>query len=206
LDGHADDSDRAGLIERAAARIAFGRPVLMNTFRAVVAEAIIAQALDHRWAHCAADYHPYDFERDDGVAVEVKQSAARQSWAKDGDKPSRIAFDIAERTGRYVGNVWVSARQRWADIYVFAHHPRTDASTDHRRPEQWDFYVVHSHDLPEQATLSLARLTNIAQPTCFKDLGIVVNHSADGLTTTDSGRKPHQPQLSTSALSAICLM
>jgi hypothetical protein len=183
VDGQTDYSDWAPLIEQAAGRAAFGRPVLMNTFRAVVAEVIVARALGDRWVHCAADYHPYDFERDDGVAVEVKQSAALQSWTKDRAGATKSRFDIAERTGRYVDEVWVSGRRRYADIYIFAHHPRTDRHTDHRRPEQWDFYVVPSCALPAQANLGLSRLTQLASRTSFVDLASKVNSSADNLKT-----------------------
>jgi hypothetical protein len=183
LDGHSERGGWPPLIERAAGQIAFGRPVLANTFRAVVTEAIVAQALGERWVHCAADYHPYDFERDDGIALEVKQSAARQSWASDGDKPTRSSFDIAERTGRYFNGVWVTEVRRWADIYVFAHHPRTDPMTDHRQPEQWDFYVVQERHLPTQGTLSLSGVLQRAHRTSFSDLALAVNKSANILRT-----------------------
>jgi hypothetical protein len=183
LDGHLECGGWPPLIERAAGQIAFGRPLLTNAFRAVVTEAIVAQALGERWVHCAADYHPYDFERDDGIALELKQSAARQSWARDGDKPTRSSFDIANRTGRYLDGAWVSADRRWADIYVFAHHPRTDTMTDHREPEQWDFYVVQERHLPTQGTLSLGRILQLAHRTSFVDLALMVNKSADILRT-----------------------
>ena len=173
-------------IEREAARIAFGQPVLMNTFRAVVVEAIVAQGLGDRWRHCSSNFHPFDFERDDGIALEVKQSAARQSWAVEGDRASRSIFDIRERTGRYEGPSWVPARRRWADIYVFAHHPRTDASTDHRDPRQWHFYVAPAAILPFQNTLGLKNVIALSSQADFFGLGSMVECAAASVIATSS--------------------
>ncbi|MBD8678319.1 hypothetical protein [Sphingomonas sp. CFBP 13720] len=179
MDGKANSDDGARLIQQAACEIAFGQPILMNTLRAVVAEAIVAHALGNHWRHCSADYHAYDFERCDGVALELKQSAARQSWATGSDQPTKSTFDIAERTGRFVGRDWIVQRRRWADVYVFAHHPRTDDNADHRRPEQWNFYVLPARDLPTQASISLSRINKMTGSTTFAQLASVVDHVAD---------------------------
>lgn len=181
MDSQISSGGRAPLIQEEAGKLAFGRPILMNTFRAVVAEAIVAQGLGARWHHCAADYHPFDFQRDDGVALEVKQSAARQSWAKDGDKPSKCVFDIAEREGRYVEDIWVKERRRWADIYILAHHPRTDVLADHRDPDQWAFYVALTRDLPTQATLRLSRAVTLSRQASFVTLARIVDDAASQL-------------------------
>lgn len=87
-------------IQRKVADAAFGRPLITNVLRGQVVEAIVACALEPEWHWCAADYSSWDFDRADGFRVEIKQSAARQSWATS-DKPSSCSFDIAERKGYF---------------------------------------------------------------------------------------------------------
>ena len=56
-------------------------------------------ALEPEWEHCAGDWAAFDFrERRSGLRIQVKQSAARQSWHKDRCPPARPRFSIAEKT------------------------------------------------------------------------------------------------------------
>lgn len=66
-------------IQRKVADAAFGRPLITNVMRGQVVEAIVACALEPECRWCAADYSSWDFDRADGVRLEIKQSAARQS-------------------------------------------------------------------------------------------------------------------------------
>lgn len=155
--GNADDGMNVTIadIQRKVADAAFGRPLVTNVLRGHVAEAIIACALEPEWRWCAEDYSSWDFERADGLRLEVKQSAARQTWSTN-NIPSPASFDIAERKGRWEGPVWVADPGRAAHVYVFAHHEVADESADHRDPAQWTFYVVRTRDLPPTRRLSLA--------------------------------------------------
>jgi hypothetical protein len=87
--------------------------------------------------------------------LEVKQSAAKQTWNP--RKPVRSTFDIKPRSGRYDGDIWIQslAPERFADIYLFAFHPGIDEATDHRDPEQWEFYVIRTGELPAKSAISL---------------------------------------------------
>ena len=76
---------------------AFGSALVTNVLRGQVAEAIVALVLEPEWNWCSADYSGWDFERADGLRLEVKQSAAMQSWST--GKPSKAIFDVAARTG-----------------------------------------------------------------------------------------------------------
>lgn len=69
-------------------------------------------------------------------------------------------YDIAYRTGRYDDDgLWVDQRSRSADLYVFTWHSLTDITiTDHRDPDQWQFFVLATSELPEQKTIALASL------------------------------------------------
>lgn len=143
------------------ANAAFGRPLVTNVLRAQLVEAMIALMLEPDWHWCGADYAPCDFERSDGLRLEVKQSAARQSWST--DKPSKAIFDVAARTGRNEAQGWVEEYGRAAHIYVFAHHPKFDDTADHRDPAQWLFYVVPTTVLPEVKQIALGTIKTMAE-------------------------------------------
>jgi hypothetical protein len=140
----------------------FGKPLVTNVLRAQLVEAMIAMVLEPAWQWCSADYAPCDFERPDGLRLEVKQSAAMQSWST--DRPSKAIFDVAARTGRNEAHGWVQEIGRAAHIYVFAHHPIFDASADHRDPTQWQFYVVPTSMLPAVKQISISTIKAMADP------------------------------------------
>jgi hypothetical protein len=129
------------------ATAAFGSPLVSNMYRGLVAEVIVHSALSSNWKWCSADWAGWDFVHNDGTKLEVKQSASLQTWSK--DRVTKCTFGIAPTSGYWEGDVWTPNPGRQSSIYVFAHHPGTDlASTDHRDPQQWRFYVLPSDALP----------------------------------------------------------
>jgi hypothetical protein len=153
----------ADIVARVAAA-AFGKSLVTNNLRALLVEAMIDAALPANWTWCSADYAGWDFESADGIRMEVKQAAAWQTWSTSISPPSRCSFDIAARTGHYVGANWIARTGRNADIYVLAHHPLTGAAADHREPAQWHFYVVPTHELPATSkSISLSGVRALAE-------------------------------------------
>ena len=157
---------RASLIDR------FDAPVMNNVYRGDYVECMIALTLGSDWAltwQRGWDWAPWDCEHDEGARLEIKQSAARQSWDADSmARPRSPAFDIAPRTGRFNrdGSEWIDAPGRPADVYVFAWHgERKRGVADHRDPQQWLFFVVPEPELPEgQKRIGLKGLRKIASP------------------------------------------
>ena len=141
-------------IRRRAATAAFGKKLVSNMYRGLVSELIVGSALSSQWKHCSEDWSGWDFEHREGSKLEVKQSAARQTWS-DG-KRSRCSFGIAASQGFYKGSEWIADPTRKAEIYVFAHHPVFDADADHCDPTQWIFYVLPASLLPDQKTVALS--------------------------------------------------
>ena len=149
----------------------FGQRLVTNSIRGVLVEAILAQALEPEWQWCSTDWASHDFENADGVRLEVKQSAALQSWHRPDDRPSRGSFDIAPRTGRYEGARWLDEPGRAAQIYVFAWHPIADHDlADHREPLQWQFFAVRAGDLPDQKTIARSRVAALAKPCSIEEI------------------------------------
>lgn len=128
-------------IRAKASDLAYGRPLIENSYRGLIAEIIIGEALGPHWRLCSGDWGGWDLEHTTGCRLEVKQSAARQTWDAP-KKPATPTFDIRERTGYYEGAAWIPQIGRLAHIYVFAYHPIRDESADHRDPHQWCFYVL----------------------------------------------------------------
>lgn len=159
------------------------KPLVSNAFRGTLVEAIIAGALEPVWRWCADGWGSFDFEGPNGTGLEVKQSAARQDWHDDSCKECVPRFDIAERTGLWEDGVrWVEKPGRAAAIYIFAHHPIFDpAVADHRKPEQWDFYVVPTSVLPAQKSIGLAAVRSLAVGVPFARLLDAVTVCLEGL-------------------------
>lgn len=157
---------------RLAARL-FDRPLIQNQYRSAFVEAMIEPYLAREgWRHVGDNWAGWDFEHERGTRLELKQSAAWQTWdpvkhAAASTLPAKAAlgiFDIASRTGWWdaAGLVWTREAGRPANVYVFAWHGLLGAAADHRNPYQWQFFILPSAILPPQKTLRLSRLKTIA--------------------------------------------
>ena len=128
----------------------YNQPLIGNVERGQYVECMIELALSEirpPWT-LTDTWSAWDLvQRDTGTRIEVKQSAAVQTWTTDANATPTPRFDIAPRTGYYPGDgdVWcaVDPPQRFADVYVLAWHNELDPDiADHRLPDQWEFYVV----------------------------------------------------------------
>lgn len=171
----------------------FGSPILRNSIRGEVVEEIVAMALEPDWKLCAGDWAAFDLRHAaTGLRMQVKQSAARQSWHGDTCPPCRPRFSIAEKTGRWEGTSWIAEPGRNADVFVFAWHPVTDATADHREPDQWEFFVVPTAALPPAKSVSLAGLKSLADAVTFGALPAEVRRLS-GASLTHSTASPRWP-------------
>ena len=161
----------------------YDRRVMNNIDRAAYAESLVATLLEPAWLLTWAtgyDWAPWDLEHRDGTRLEVKQSAARQTWHEKQEdivaNPPR--FDIAPRTGYWDrAGKWIDKPGRHAHLYLFAWHLETrKCLADQRVPEQWTFYVVRTACLPEQESIGLKRLRCLAEPLGAKSLSKAVEH------------------------------
>jgi hypothetical protein len=161
-------------------RALVGKPIVGNAFRGTLVEAIVAEAIEPQWRWCADGWGSFDFEGPGGLGLEVKQSAARQQWHVETSKPCSARFDIAERTGFWTAEgAWVVQPGRAAAVYTFAYHPLFEITTaDHRMPDQWEFYVVSTINLPRQKSISLTGVRSLTRAVRFEDLLDAVNAAA----------------------------
>ncbi len=174
------DAHQQRILEGIATR--YDQRVIANVRRSDYVESMVAVALGSGW-QWEGDWELWDLAcRSDGVRVEVKQSAAMQTWSLPDETP-KPSFDIAPRQGD-------EKPKRHADIYVFAWHPLREESADHRCVEQWEFYVVAEKDLPaNQKTIRLGPLTRLkgARKATFTNLSRVISTTTKGLLSRKGG-------------------
>ena len=188
----------------------YSQPLLDNVYRGDYVETLILFALGDGW-QAVGGWGSWDLEKGvDGVRVEVKQSAALQPpqpWYKPaGGRKGSPAFNIAPKAGYYTDStaeaVWVGVDPeepdfiRAADLYIFAWHPETDPKiADHRRAEQWRFFVVPEHLLTErhgaQQQISLNPVKKLAMAVGYAELAAAVAAAAAELPywKADIGRQ-----------------
>ena len=178
--------ESAAVVARLTRRL-FGSPLLRNSIRGELVEEMVAMALEPEWELCAGDWAACDLRQPrSGLRIQVKQSAARQSWHRSETVPGNPRFSIAEKTGRWEeGDKWVAEPGRNADIFIFAWHPHGGAAADHREPDQWLFHIVAESRLPPAKSISLAGIRALADPVAFAGLpavvrGIAAAHAAAG--------------------------
>ena len=195
---HGDEPFHAGGVSNGATLLDFwrwsGADLLNNVWRGVLAEFLVARALDVTHEP-RVEWAGYDLRTRSGVKVEVKSAAYVQAWHQNG--PSAIQFDIAPRK-----QVWDAATNRTtvfpqpkrpADVYVFCVLGRDDL-TDIPDPldvGQWAFYVLGraflDRELPIQQTIGIKPLRSLmrrasggpAGPMRYGDLRAAVERAAE---------------------------
>ncbi|WP_354325385.1 hypothetical protein [Porphyrobacter sp. MBR-155] len=174
--------DASSVIRRLTQRL-YGCPIIRNDLRGELVEEIVAAALEPEWRLCSTDWGSCDLVHSTRkIGIQVKQSAARQTWHKDNLVLPRPRFSIKEKTGRWEdGSRWVAKPSRNAEVFVFAWHSDTSDAADHRDPQQWQFFVVAERDLPPQGSIALSRLQSLVEPVQFAQLAMRVRSLIDAV-------------------------
>jgi hypothetical protein len=116
--------------------------LLSNAARGIVAEYIVARALDVDFEGVRDEWAAYDLSTKDGIKVEVKSSAFLQSWYQ--ERLSRVSF-VVPRTRAWDPSTSAMDELpvRQADVYVFALLTHQDKQTvEPLDVSQWTFYVL----------------------------------------------------------------
>ena len=141
----------------------FDKPIIQNDLRGIYAEALVSELVGRDWQNVGSAWSGWDLEHTDGTRLEVKNSAARQSWSTPESKTLLARFKIGAPKGHWEnGSNWVNSIGRLADAYIFAWHGDETDTADHRDAGQWEFFVVRSDRLPEQSYIGLNPLRRIA--------------------------------------------
>lgn len=155
--------------------------VMNNVHRSEYVEAIVVLALRESGWIRMKPWNGWDCEHESGLRLEVKQSAAAQTWGG-GENRRFPRFDIAPRKGFWEADeTWVPLSEpgRLADIYVFAWQGEEGEKADQCDPARWEFYVIPERDLPaKQKTISLPALRRLTVSCSVECLAEAVETSA----------------------------
>jgi hypothetical protein len=139
-----------------------------NTSRGVLAEFIVAKALDVDISGARMGWARWDLETSDGLRIEVKSAAYCQSWGQ--TQLSTVQFAVPKRRAfdSVTGTVEPTLC-RHAHVYVFALLAHEDKPTiDPMNLDQWRFYVLATRQLDErqrsQHSITLRSLEALAGP------------------------------------------
>ena len=158
----------------------YGSPVIANRWRGDYVEVLIHFALGEEW-ELGGEWNGWDLQKAD-VRLEIKQSAALQTWETSGKSLPR--FDIEPRSGYYKNETdWIELPGRHADIYIFAWQPETERGVaDHRCADQWRFYIVPEHELPEgQKSIGLNPIKKRSEELSFGQLARAIIGAVEAL-------------------------
>ena len=163
-------------VDRLVQRV-YDQPLIDNVARGAYVEHMIELALGQQW-RLTWPWASWDLEHcrqpeEEGPRIEIKQSSARApDHAEKRPNPPKktpAKFSIKPRKYCYLRDgtlVETEPPRRHADIYVFAWHPEDDLKiADHRRPDQWEFFVVAERCLrpPEKKGLALGPLKKLVE-------------------------------------------
>ena len=132
--------------------------LLSNTTRGILAEYLVARALDVGADGVREEWAAFDLMTRDGIKVEVKSAAYLQSWHQ--TKLSSVSFRTPKtRAWDPKTNGHSEVATRHADVYVFALLAHKDKRTvDPLDVSQWNFFVLPTRVL-DQRTRSQHSIT-----------------------------------------------
>jgi hypothetical protein len=157
--------------------------LLSNATRGIVAEYLVARALDADPNGVRDEWAAYDLTTKDGTKIEVKSSAYLQSWYQ--GKLSRISFVVPKtRAWDPLTNLLAEQPARKADVYIFALLAHQDKQTVQPLDvSQWIFYVLPTSVLDGRArsqhSITLATLCKLCEQSVgYQDLRGAVEEAA----------------------------
>lgn len=159
-----------------------GSDLLANTSRGILAEFLVATALDAA-GDVRLEWASYDVRAKDGTKVEVKSAAYVQSWPQSRESP--ISFGIHPARGWDPdANEYDTVPRRNADVYVFCLLATRD-SIDPLDVTQWKFFVLPTRVLdervPSQKTIGLTSLRHLgAIEVEYHDLAAAIWQATSG--------------------------
>lgn len=137
-----------------------------NSLRGILAEYIVARALEVDIQAPREEWAAHDLTMRDGTRIEVKSSAYLQSWHQERISVPRFSIRPSRAWEPESGS-FAPAIERQADYYVFALLSHQDKRTiDPLDVDQWVFFILPASALntrlARQKTIGLAGLEKLA--------------------------------------------
>lgn len=156
--------------------------ILSNATRGILAEFIIAKALNVDIAKMRNEWDAFDLITPEGIKIEVKSSAYLQSWEQ--VNYSKISFSIkAAKPWDWTIDKRSELAIRSADFYVFCLLNHKDKLTvNPLNLNQWEFYILSTEELNNytrsQHSITLNSLKKLTNPLKFEELNSAINGTA----------------------------
>ena len=136
----------------------YERKIMDNVERGAYVECMIAEHLGPNWVlawEMEFDWASWDLQHTPtGARVEIKSSACRQPWhtaTKSKATSPRFSVKWPDKYWDGVQYVRIPEGEPIIDLFIFAWHgQRVKGIADHRNPDQWEYYVVHTEHLPQR--------------------------------------------------------
>jgi hypothetical protein len=120
--------------------------LLNNTQRGVLAEYIVAKALNIETDGPRVDWEPFDLLLFGRWRIEVKASSYVQSWAQSSD--STLRFSIRPTRAWDSENGYATQQLRHSDMYIFCVFAERDReAADPMMLDKWEFYPVLTSEI-----------------------------------------------------------
>jgi hypothetical protein len=148
--------------------------LLSNATRGVLAEFIVACALDIDINKPRGEWAAYDLITKDGIKIEVKSSSYLQSWSQKNYSTISCSIKKAFQWDSKKG-MDTTKKQRAADVYVFCLLKHKDKDTvDPLDLSQWKFYVVSTEQLNNykrsQHSITLPSLKKLTKAVDYNEI------------------------------------
>jgi hypothetical protein len=148
--------------------------LISNSTRGVLAEFIVATAMQIDPFKVRDEWGAYDLLTKEGIKIEVKSAAYIQSWKQ--RTPSNICFSIkAAHCWDAETNIQSQEKTRHADVYVFCLLAHLDKETiDPLNLDQWVFYVLSTKELDNyqrsKHSITLPSLKKLTPPLVYSEI------------------------------------
>jgi len=116
-----------------------------NALRGVFAEWVVAHVMGIE-RECRDPWADCDLVTAQGLRIEVKAAAYRQSWHAEGAPPSKIVFSGLHGR-RFENGRYIEASTYNADLYIFCLLDNLDPAADPFELERWRFWTLSAGDL-----------------------------------------------------------
>jgi len=155
--------------------------IVSNATRGILAEFIVASALQIDLKIIRDEWNAYDLTSPEGIKIEVKSASYIQSWYQ--KDYSKISFSIKEaRAWSSDTNKQSDLPSRSSDVYVFCLLKHRDQLTlDPMNMDQWEFYILSTRAINKykrsKISITLKSLQALTTPVSNDQIKATVTES-----------------------------
>lgn len=143
----------------------YAKRIINNAHRGDLVEIMVLAALGDGWELVGLGWHPWDLQRGKGpnrVRIQVKQAAALQLWGE--TKDMSVNFGWKDQAPRYFErdnpDEAIEKQGYFCELIVVGIHLEKNRDVaDQVDPNQWQFCVIPTKELPQkQGSMKLEKV------------------------------------------------